>query len=424
MKQLLGTIILLFPTCLWAQYSSHQGAAKFAPEDGTRFLIVGQDLGAVGGLDDHVEGYVDEMGQVPAGVTTYTGFPGLTGLNVLDNWGAGDVHAQRYLEDSTFDHAAIVIGLNLVEQLDRINSGEADREIRDLGLWILSSKRPVFLRIGYEFDGPWNGYRPPDKYRNAWVYIVEQFDALGVYNVAYVWQAHGGNREDIDRWYPGDAYVNWMGYSHFDEPDPGNNILAFAEERNKPVMICESAPRRDLKVGDEQEHWDAWYAPLFEKIDQYDRIKALAYINVDWDSQPMWQGQGWGDSRVQVNETVRMNWEKEMAGGQWIMASDSLFDLMQYALWRDSVVPLAIRPRHDHQALLVVPTPAGLSIRNRDHGPMDELRIWDARGSLLLHRRESNTRYLIPMEYLGAPRLLIIQVHGGGVMYRHKAILP
>jgi len=37
---------------------------------------MGQDLGAVGGLPDYSDGYVDHLGQVPAGETAYTGFPG------------------------------------------------------------------------------------------------------------------------------------------------------------------------------------------------------------------------------------------------------------------------------------------------------------------------------------------------------------
>ena len=118
-------LALLWPLSLFAQQSSHNGAPKYAPEDGKKMLIMGQDLGAIGGLDQYSDGYADHFNHVPAGVTTYTGFPSLTGLTGMANWGAGDVHAQAYLEDTTFDHSVIVIGLHLVDQLGNIINGSS-----------------------------------------------------------------------------------------------------------------------------------------------------------------------------------------------------------------------------------------------------------------------------------------------------------
>ncbi|MEL7220627.1 MAG: hypothetical protein AAGJ93_04860, partial [Bacteroidota bacterium] len=65
----------------------------------------------------------------------------------------------------------------------------------------------------------------------------------------------------------------------------------------------------------------------------YDRIKAFAYINADWDNQPMWTGQGWGDSRVQANPLIRQNWEEEVLTAPWLLASEGLFEALDYESW-------------------------------------------------------------------------------------------
>lgn len=417
-----GALICFVPFFVLGQQSSHQGAPKYDPGEGKVILIMGQDLGAVGGLDAYSDGYVDHLGQIPAGVTTYTGFPGLGGLLAGDNWGAGDVHAQAYLEAPNFDNSVIAIGLHLVDQLGSIIVGSADPAIQELGEWIIATGRPVFLRIGYEFDGSWNHY-DPEQFKKAWIYLVEYFDNLDVRNVAYVWQAHGGNTANIGRWYPGDEYVNWMGYSNFDEPNPGVNILAFAELHNKPVMIAEATPRVDLKTGDGAAIWANWYEPLFEKIHASDRIKALAYINADWDSQSMWTGQGWGDSRVQVNEVVKQNWQEEMGMDPWIIASDSLFDFLDYQQWQDSVVVTLDPVRARDLRVQVIWHSNQLIIREKNHALLDKITIWDVSGRLIYMSREQSREYMIPASDLPGNVMLILHTRVGDRLIYEKAIL-
>jgi len=422
MRQPISILCLLLPALLLAQESGHFGAAKYVPEDGAKLLIMGQDLGAVGGLVDYSEGYVDYLGHVPAGLTTYTGFPGLGGLAEKDNWGAGDVHAQAYVEDSTFDHSVIVIGLHLVNQLGSIIDGSADAVIDELGEWIRDQERPVFLRIGYEFDGSWNHY-DPEEFKEAWIYLVHYFDKLGVKNVSYVWQAHGGNTANIGRWYPGDVYVNWMGYSHFDEPNPGANILSFAEIHDKPVMIAEATPRVDLKAGDGAEHWNEWYAPLFEKISGNKRIKALAYINVAWDSQSMWQGKGWGDSRVQINEVIQENWQTEIEKESWLLASDSLFDLLDYDQWQDSVVLGEGSVPTCNDQLIIRSQYNGLMVSSADETPLDGIRVWDLAGRLSWMNESRNPSFEVSEKLFSSTAILVIQVRKGRQLISKKVII-
>lgn len=292
----------------------------YLPPEGQVWVFVGQDLGAVGGLDEYDEGYVDYMG-VPAGVTTYTNTQNLDGLYELANWGSGDVKGQAYLEDETFADSMIAIGLFMSGDLGRIVSGERENNIQRLGEWIESAENPIFLRIGYEFDRAGNEY-DPENYKQAFRIIVDTLHEMDVNNFVSVWQSSGYSEENLLLWYPGDNYVDWLGYSHFGNGslEVGEGILSIAREKEKPVMIAEATPRGyDLLLVDGQDAWESWYEPFFSHVRQNkDVVKAIAYINVRWQDQPMWRNQGWGDSRVQADNYVREQWALEMENDMWV----------------------------------------------------------------------------------------------------------
>jgi len=330
---------------------------KFTPPNGKTLLIIGHDLGAV-------EGYIADVWAVPGGVTTYTNISEdggdnqqiLHGLESLTNYGSGDVHAQALID--AYPDSVLVIGLSIVDytgrNLTNLGSGAHDAHIDRLGEFIKATERPVFLRIGYEFDGEWNHYSP-SLYTQAFQHIVERLRSNGVDNFASVWQSAtypGGRYMNLpfDTWYPGDKYVDWMGVSYFVyDPYVHDPFLNFAREHSKPVMVAEAAPQgydldeltwsspghdgstRNHKSA--QEIWDEWYAPFFDYVHKNrDVVRAAAYINVDWNSQPMWEPgvQGyWGDSRVQVNAVIKERWLAEIGSDFWLHGSQKLFEILQ-----------------------------------------------------------------------------------------------
>ena len=98
--------------------------AKFEPEDRECLFFIGQDVNAIGGLENYNEGYVNHF-DVPAGVTAYTNFRpgdksfghtyrGLDGVTTTDSWGAGDCNMQLMMDDPKFKYCALAIGLELV----------------------------------------------------------------------------------------------------------------------------------------------------------------------------------------------------------------------------------------------------------------------------------------------------------------------
>jgi len=321
--------LMLIIISIFSYHNISAQTAKFQPPAGKKILILGQDLGAIGGFTaPNNNGYVDNLPTVPGGITSYTDIANLGGLNYLVNWGSGDVCAQCIVENEIYKNSVLVFGIYMVGMLEQINAGDLDNSIEFFADWVKDANRPVFLRIGYEFNASWANY-DPSAYKSAFKRIVDIFRDNQVNNFATVWQSDGtaGNAAQLYHWYPGDNYVDWLGYSHFH--NFGEGILQIADEKNKPVMIAEATPRgADLEDGQGMTHWNEWFDPLFQHIYENEKIMALAYINVDWDSQPMWQGQGWGDSRIQMDDYVQQQWLLEINNDTWLNSSDSLFQML------------------------------------------------------------------------------------------------
>jgi hypothetical protein len=326
-------------------------AQKFEPEDGKCLVFVGQDLEATGGLIKYNNGYSDYF-EIPAGVTTYTNLSpgnqsygyynkGLDGLKTKANWGAGDYWAHLYLQDSTYQNSAIAIGLSFVNNEKQISQGKLNYLIEELAEWIKLTKRPVFLRIGYEFDGwDWNHYNKKH-YLKAWKKIHSVFKIKQVDNVAFVWQSKGSgsNQKVLEDWYPGDDLVDWCGYSYFGQAD--EEMIVFARKHKKPVFISEATPVMQLdnlyfdadlkKATLEKTIWKKWFVPFFKTINENsDVVKAFSYINSDWASQPMWINNptfNKVDSRLQVSKYVTQKWKRELEKSKYLNANDRFWKI-------------------------------------------------------------------------------------------------
>jgi len=327
-------------------------AAKFEPANGKCLFFIGQDMEAIGGLEGY-DGYCDHF-RIPAGFTLYTNFSpgenvfgfmtqGNDGIETKANWGAGDTCAKCYTDHPDFKYSLLAIGLSLVDHEKAVANGERDDLIRELGGWIKGlGKRPVFLRIGYEFDGwDWNHYSKKH-YLLAWKRIYAVFEEMGVSNVAFVWQSKGSgtNQKALEEWYPGDEWVDWCGYSYFGDPD--EEMLTFARRHQKPVFIAEATPVFqegklffDTRLSDPkiaQRAWEKWFIPFLETIHTHsDIIKAFSYINVNWSEQPMWiinpvfQKV---DSRIQVNELLSEKWNQELQDKRYLWPDEELWKIL------------------------------------------------------------------------------------------------
>ena len=376
-------LVLLFITALLClQVYAQQ---KAVPPAGKTLMFIGQDLKSV--FDYTQSGKFP----TPSGVVSYNPLPERLGLWTDYDWGAGPINTLSAAQG--YPQSLLSIGVYLKEdqwqpnRLADIANGIFDAELGEFG-WFIGNRckylnaqgdsvpYPVYIRLGYEFDGHWNAY-DPQKYVSAYQHIVDIVRPLAP-NAIFVWQSSsspideildeqfGDPNESIQSWYPGDNYVDWVGISWFLSQDPvqkteADEVLNFARQKGLPVMICESTPQGyDLKektkkyisyvydgeagtgqvAKSSQQIWNEWFEPYFDYIyNNSDVIRATCYINADWDAQFLWSEDNtsqyspngyaegyWGDTRIEEDSYISQKWNEEMAKSIWLHGSSSIFD--------------------------------------------------------------------------------------------------
>ncbi len=334
--------------------------AKFEPADGKVILFVGQELNAIGGLDNYDDGYMDHY-PTPAGFTMYTNLSpgdtsfnhvnkGLDGIWSTDDWGDNVSNMSLQLASPNFEFMALAIGLSMVNHEKAVAAGERDSLILKLGQFLKDlAPRPVFLRIGYEFDGHgWNHY-DRESYILAYRRIKDKLDSMEASNIAYVWQSTGWvtTPKLLEEWYPGDEYVDWCAFSFFARWRE-QEMIDFARKKGKPVFIAEATPtisdhmikfdgstKETILSNQEQaeEAWEDWFVPFFKTIeDNPDVVKAISYINCNWRSHIMWKSNPtfrYIDARLHTSPFIDEKWREKVLKERYIHSSPSLYrDLM------------------------------------------------------------------------------------------------
>jgi hypothetical protein len=305
---------------------------KFVPPPGKTLLIVGQTLG---GIEEHVSSFPDQP--LPGGWAAYWGIPSMEGVTSTRLSQHGDRQNHQELVER-FPNTVLQSGLWMVgtwEVARKAGDGEYDPVIRAFGAWVKGTDRPVYLRIGYEFDGPHNEL-DPEEYVRAYRRIVDLMREEGVENVAFVWHSYAAPTYEghpISAWYPGDDYVDWVGISlfgHMYGARIGSDldaVLQFARQKKKPVMIAESSPTSGISSTNDYA-WTDWFVNYFSLI--YERnIKAVSFINEDWERFDF-PGTNWQDARLQNNERISAAWFMETNQERYLKQSHDLFEQLGY----------------------------------------------------------------------------------------------
>lgn len=341
---LIGVIAMIFVRALGGggESEARDYGASFCPPPGNVLHIAGQTRED---FDSYVR-YVCGNGTacpLPAGVALYTNLK-LEGLRGPHALAPGDAHQDLPYLLKSYRNMVLQIALYLHHsQLKEVEAGKHDRQIAEFAQILRQTDRPVFLRVGYEFDGPHNKY-PPEAFRRAYRRIVERIEQAGATNVSYVWHSYAlkptfGNHDPL-AWFPGDAYVNWVGISFFqvtrDGPFEAPNrkrLVAIAREKNLPVMICEAGPVRFTSKQKEltgDGYWRYWFTPFFDFIEANPEVKAFSIINCNWDSFSVTEDFGWGDCRINSDRVVLRNWQERMKSKDVLHSSRELYSLLGF----------------------------------------------------------------------------------------------
>lgn len=310
----------VFKICVWlfimAPCTAFSASNLFAPPAGKTILMACCDR-------DTIANYVSATGNTPGGTMFYTSLQKIEGLDGPSDVGSGPMDGDALLK--SYPNSVIHIGLYIVDELNDIIDGTYDAHLKTLAQWIKKANRPVYLRIGYEFDNPENHYEP-QKYKQAFRYVVDFLRKEGVHNAAYVWHSQCWGAKSAQQsmdWYPGDDYVDWFAASMFSMPSSlwfVSDFVKLSRAHHKPFMIAESTPWGMYTIHGKID----WYNHVFQFI-KNQNVEAFCYVDANWDAQPMWKGQHIGDDRVEKYPETKDLWLKEIDQARYLKASPDLF---------------------------------------------------------------------------------------------------
>ncbi|MDT3444638.1 glycosyl hydrolase [Pseudofrankia sp. BMG5.37] len=184
-------------------------------------------------------------------------------------------------------------------QLSRIIDGSFDSYIRSWARGVKKLDYTIGMRFAHEMNGYWypwseqaNGNKPGD-YVRAWRHVHDIFAAEGARNVVWIWSPNISyqNSTPLAELYPGDAYVDWVGFSgyygtagleaykSFDELFD-SSIAEVSRITPKPIVITETG------AADGAGRKAEWIAQLFDSLPRHPEIIGViwqeAMKETDW----------------------------------------------------------------------------------------------------------------------------------------------
>jgi hypothetical protein len=186
-----------------------------------------------------------------------------------------------------------------------IAADRLDGYIRQYARDLKSFADPVLIRLfGGEFNGSWWYGQSPRANPNltaarfvaAWRRVVDIFREVGAANVSFAWipvvyppAPVDWVDSDIAAYYPGDAYVDWVGADTGDFAPPSwlDSPYAFATSHAKPFFLAEFGVRHPSSTLTPAQG-QAWLGSMFDYFVSHSDIKAINYFNynartVPWD---------------------------------------------------------------------------------------------------------------------------------------------
>ena len=322
-------------------------SGMYAPSEEKVLVFVGQDNASVGGNGKWDKGYYDTVG-IPAGITHYVYFTEgkenrfgyrfdkgtVDGLNKETTWGSGPMCMRCYLESDKAKNSIIHLSISMeFDDEEDVAKGKYDHNIQELAEFLKEfSHFPFIIRIAYEFDGSWNNYKPKP-FKKAWRRIVDHLRKENVTNFATLMASFTvtASQDTWEEYWPGDEYVDWIGYSYWSGGNYPGYALQMAREKGLPVFIAEAAPRGFFLNQIGGMVWIDWFLHFFNHVEaNKDVIRAISYINANWDAQPMWEGKGWGNSNLQENTEAMQAWLGKMEDPLYVHGTKGTYDLINF----------------------------------------------------------------------------------------------
>jgi hypothetical protein len=224
-----------------------------------------------------------------------------------------------------------------VYSLNRILSGVFDNDLRAWCAGARSFGTRLIAEYGVEVNGewfPWNGKwngggtttgygNPslpdgPERFRDAYRRIIQTCRNEGTENITWVFHVNDGDWPQVswnrlERYYPGDAYIDWLAISSYGAQTPLDDYWPIFRESmdevyprvaalssSKPIIVAEFAVTSGNPLGDQA----TWAQNALTDLTgfRWSRIIAFSWWNEWWqnDENPLHDT----DMRVQTNPAL------------------------------------------------------------------------------------------------------------------------
>jgi len=218
-------------------------------------------------------------------------------------------YSYKCFQDASDKGCAVEYALNCPRQKEDINNIKTfERKLKEISDFFLQYPDvPVYLRFAAEFNIWDSGVPTSANFKSAFQYVSNYFKSRNK-NVAMVWSPAQASRYkfNLDAYYPGDAYVDWVGLSSYavkyyqsnpkanlmeemfykagDSSHPVTAVKEIVEKygSKKPIMISEMGTSHYVTTIKEDTTWFAQqrlreyltYLPMV-----YPQIKAILYFD-------------------------------------------------------------------------------------------------------------------------------------------------
>lgn len=205
---------------------------------------------------------------------------------------------------------------------DRYTRGEMDRQLREMANLFLEYGEPVMLSINHEMNGNWYSWSAGRKHKNeetavageegaaaqplapeavfkgyieSWRYVHDFLRKAGCKNVAFCFVVSGGAFANpkttpyhYSRYYPGDDYVDWLGFDTYNNSSPEalERLTVELESlaKGKPLMVKEwgtSPARTKMYLGGAAAYPGdgPWVEAFFKLVARHPSIKMVSYFH-------------------------------------------------------------------------------------------------------------------------------------------------
>ena len=205
---------------------------------------------------------------------------------------------QSHINAAKRNGTAIELG---VQPLNGMGEVQNNAYLHQLAKDAAASGVPIFLRFANEMNGNWTPWKStPKTYIEKFRLVADVFHKEAPDNVAMLWAPGANPIDNLQSYYPGDKYVDWVGVSLYSIYNPTADPLKQGIDRSshiakldavyqwyadrKPIMIAEGGvsymyPEKMRDVTD----WSVYqmqqlYATLPMK---YPKVKATFWFDVD-----------------------------------------------------------------------------------------------------------------------------------------------